>query len=116
MKKESFVYVGLLEAPHAGFFVKVGKSDNPWERRDKYFTHCPGGLLSMHATRCGDAAAALALERKLRNSVRALPSASNAGGEWTRISSASLDDVYDLLDRIVGPSFPVEALRHRRMA
>lgn len=114
--KESFVYVGITGAPSGDFYVKVGKSNNPWKRRDDYFTHCPGGLASMYAARCSDSAAALTREFRLRTSIRSLPQAQNVGGEWTRVPSSRLDDVFRLLELTVGPAFTVECLRHRRFA
>jgi len=100
--KESYVYIGLKEGPRNGFYVKVGKSNNPEKRMVAYWTHCPGGLLSMYAAPCASEAAAFASENRLFSAINGIRGAWHEAGEWLYVPSESLDAVFDVFSELIG--------------
>ena len=110
MGTKSFVYIGLKDGPNKGFYVKVGKSNNPQRRLSAYFTHCPGGLLSMHAARCESEAKAFALESRITAAIQSIPLSWHAGGEWTYVQGDDLYRVFEEFEAAAGPPARVSPL------
>lgn len=112
---ESYVYIGLKTGPRHGFYVKSGKSNNPQKRMIAYFTHCPGGLLSMYAAPCASPSVAFATETRLFAEIGAIDGAYHAGGEWFFVPGDVLHRVFDAFTEVVGTpervSSPRESFR-----
>jgi hypothetical protein len=108
MGKKSFVYVGLKGGPQGGFYVKIGKSNNPVKRMAAYFTHIPGGLLSMYAAIQDSEHLAFSVENQIFNAMGSIHSCRHAGGEWHYVAGESLHIVFEKFEKIAGKAERVE--------